>query len=108
MFSIITSAFFAKVLDKGEAALGFEVDRDRLLVGVELEKIIRVRPRPPGEVSPAGLAALWVLDLDDLGTEPGERFGAGGTRLELRQVEDTDTGQALQGCIVFSHKGQLH
>ncbi len=85
------------VLDERQAALGFEVDGDRFLVGVEFEEIERVRAvGRPGEGGPTGLAALRVLDLDDLGAEPGERLGAGGSRLELGQVEDPDPGKTLQ------------
>ena len=79
-------------LDQREPALGFEVDRDRFLVGVVDHEIIGVGAGlGPAAEPPAGLAALWVLDLDDLGAEPGERLGAGGPRLELREVENPDT-----------------
>ena len=95
-------------LTKRQAALGFEVDRDRFLVGVELEEIERVGAAGrPGEGGPAGLAAARVLDLDDLGAEPGERLGAGGPRLELRQIEHPDPGKTFEGRAVFSHKDQL-
>ena len=88
------------VLDQSQAALGFEIDRDRLLVGVEFEEIERVGAAgSAGKGRPAGLAAIRVLDLDDLGAEPGERLGAGGARLELGQVEHPNPGEAIEGAL---------
>ena len=43
----------------------------------------------------AGIAVLRVLDLDDVGAEPGERLGAGGAGLELGEVENAHAGQAI-------------
>src|SRR2546428_33844 len=50
-----------------------------------------------------GLAALRVLDLDDLGAELGQDLGAGRTGLELRQVEDAHPGKAVRRGGGFSH-----
>jgi len=63
-------------LDEGEAALGFEVDGDRFLVGVvDHEEIAVGRGFGAGAEHPPGFTALWVFHLDDLGAEPGERLG---------------------------------
>src|SRR6516165_11131265 len=48
-------------------------------------------------------AALRVFDLDDLGTEPGERLGAGWAGLELGQVQNTDAGKKGRKPAVCSH-----
>ena len=75
------------LLDEGKAALGFEVDGDRFLVGVVDHEVIGVCiGLGAGAEDPAGLAALGIFHLDNLGAEPGERFGAGRTGLELGQV----------------------
>ena len=63
-------------LDEGDAALGFEVDGDRFLVGVVDHEVIAVGLGPgAGAEHPRGFTALWVFDLDDLGAQPGERLG---------------------------------
>ena len=65
------------LFDEGEAARGFEVDRDRFLVGVVDHEVIGIGAglRAAAE-APAGLAALRVFDLDDFGAERGKRLGA--------------------------------
>src|SRR5262252_6104419 len=108
-FSAMTSAHFAHVLDEIEPALGFQVDGDGFLVGVEQQEIPGV---PVLALALAGLsaqqgaarfAALRVFHLDDLGTEPGERLGAGWAGLELGQVQNTDTVKAARYCAAGSH-----
>ena len=92
------------LLDERDAALGLEVDRDRFLVGVVDHEVVAVGTRRrSGADRAAGLAALGALDLDDLGPEHREDLGAGRARLELRQVEDSDAGQALRryGVVVI-------
>ena len=68
------------VLDQRQPPFGFEVDGDRLLVGVVRHEVIGVR-----DALAAGFAALRVLDLDDFGAHPGERLGAARPGLELRR-----------------------
>ena len=51
----------------------------------------------------ARFAALRVFHLDDLGTEPGERLGAGRAGLELGQVQNTDAGKTARKRAVGSH-----
>src|SRR5712671_3829715 len=86
------------LLDQGQAAFGFEVDSDRPLVGVVHHEIIGVR-----HASAAGLAALGVFHLDDVGAHPGERLGAGRPRLELGQVENLDAGEAIRRYSASIH-----
>ncbi len=96
------------VLDQRQAAFGFEVDSDRLLVGVELKEIIRIRAaRRPGKRGAAGLAALRVLDLDHLGAEPGQCLGRGRAGLELGQVEHLDPGEAFERRARSIHRVSL-
>ena len=96
------------VLDEGQPALGFEVDRDRFLVRVEFEEIIGVgAARRAGKRRPAGLAAFRVFHFDHFGAEPGERLRRGRPRLELRQVEHFDPGQAFQRCAGSVHRCTL-
>ena len=86
------------VLDELEPALGFQIDGDGFLVGVEQQEI-------PGVLALAGrpvrqeatrFAALRVFYLDDLGTEPGKRLGAGRASLELGQVQNTNASKTAR------------
>ena len=88
------------LLDQREAALGFQIDRDRFLVGVVDHEVIRVRAgrRPAAERAP-GLAGLRIFDFDNLRAEPGQRFGAGRAGFELGQVENAD---ALETVRLYS------
>src|SRR5215471_18611799 len=70
--------------DQCQAALVFEVDGQRVLVGVVHHEIEGV-----AKAGAAGFAARR-FHLGDVGTHPGERLGAGRAGLELRQVEDAD------------------
>src|SRR5262249_194254 len=69
---------------------------DRLLVGVELVKIPGVVVGLAGAQPTAGIASLRVLDLDDLGAEPRERFGARRPSLELRKVDNANAFETIQ------------
>src|SRR5439155_21220026 len=60
------------VLDDLEALWRLEVDRQRLLVDVELAKIPGIIVGLAGAQPAAGIAPPRVLDLDHLGTKPGE------------------------------------
>ncbi len=88
------------LLDQREAPLGFQIDRDRFLVGVVDHEVIRVRAgrRPAAERAP-GLAGLRIFDFDNLRAEPGQRFGAGRAGFELGQVENAD---ALETVRLYS------
>src|SRR6266851_1653468 len=63
--------------------------------------------RPPGLKPAAGVAGLRVLDLDHLGAEPGERLGAGWTRLELGKVHDSDAFETVQLHAHSIHRSSL-
>src|SRR5262249_49351640 len=57
----------------------------------------------PAQQGAARFPALRVFHLDDLGTEPGERLGAGWAGLELGQVQNTDAGKKGRKPAVCSH-----
>ena len=98
---------FRHVLDEIEPTLGFEVDGDGFLVGVEQQEIPGVlalaRAGLPAQQGAARFAALRVFHLDDLGAEPGECLGAGWAGLELGQVQNTDAGKKGRKPAVCSH-----
>ena len=100
---------FRHVLDEIEPTLGFEVDGDGFLIGVEQQEIPGVLVRAlagaglPAQQGAARFAALRVFDLDDLGTEPGECLRAGWAGLELGQVQNTDAGKKGRKPTVCSH-----
>jgi hypothetical protein len=68
---------------------------------VEVPRIVigLARPQPAPRVT-----GLRVLDLDDVGAEPCERFGARRAGLELREVDDPDAGEAVQVLGVVTHR----
>src|SRR6516225_293372 len=92
-----------QVFDDLQPARGLQIEGDRLLVGVELVKIPGVVIRLAREQPSARVAGLRVLDLDDLGAEPGERFGAGRPRLELRKVDNPNTFETIQLDAISIH-----
>ena len=47
-------------------------------------------------VAPNCLDGVRVLDLDDLGTEPGERLGARGSRLKLGEIHDPHARKTIK------------
>src|SRR5271166_1534701 len=96
-----------QVLDDLETARRFEVEGDRLLVGVELVEIPRVIIGLPGPQSAAGIPGLRVLDLDHLGAEPGERLGAGGAGLELRKIDHPNAFETIQLYANSIHRSSL-
>ena len=93
------------VLDELEPVLGLQVDGDGFLVGVEQQEIpgVLALAGGPAQREAARFAALRVFHLDDLGTEPGERLGAGRAGLELGQVQNTDAGKTAWKCTVGCH-----
>ena len=91
-------------LDDFEPARRFEVEGDRLLVGVELVEIPGVVVGLTGLQPPAGVAAARVFDLDHLGAEPRQGLGAGGSRLELGEVDDLDTFETIQFHARYRHR----
>src|SRR5262249_31765595 len=71
----------------GLALRMLQVERDRLLVGVQREEVAAVHARLLGAAVAAGIALAGLLPLDDLGAQPGQELGAGGARLELGEVQ---------------------
>jgi len=61
--------------------------------------VLAVSGRPP-----ALLPCAWRLDLDDIGTEPGQGLATRGPRLKVRQVEHPDPGQGRR----LGRRGLLH
>ena len=99
--------FLQQLLDELEPARGLEVDRQRLLVGVEHVEVPRIvvglaRPQPPPRIT-----GLRVLDLDHVGAEPGERLGARRPRLELRKVDDPHPFETIQFHASAVHLSSL-
>ncbi len=83
----------------GLAALVLEIERYRALVGVEQHEIVAVDALLVGRGAAALLAADRVLDLDDVGAEPGECFSDRRSGLELREIDDLDAGE--RGALGF-------
>src|SRR5262245_45253758 len=75
------------------AARALQIQRNRFLVRIEHHEVVAVRILPIRGRAASLLSADRILDLDDLGAEPGERLGDGGARLELREVNHLDAGQ---------------
>jgi len=61
-------------------------------------------PVGPAKAVRPGSPAVGFSTFDDLGAEPGERLGAGRARLELREIEHPDPGEALQRGAIFLHR----
>ena len=76
------------------AVPGLEVERQALLVGVQHQEEQPVLARYVGHGPAGGLAPARLLQLDDLGAEPGQHLRAGGARLVVGHVDDPD---AVQG-----------
>src|SRR4029434_11288858 len=92
-----------ELLHDGQPARRLEVDRQRFLVRVEHVEVPRVVGVLPREHPAGGIARLRVLDLDDLGAEPGERLRAGWPGLELGEVDDPDAGETLEVLAGVTH-----
>ena len=61
---------------------------------------MRVEPGGVGRRPPSLVAAGRVLDLDHVRAEPGERLGAGRSRLELREIEHPHARRAPSNRFV--------
>src|SRR5262249_6159216 len=64
------------------AALALEIQRNRFLVRIEHHEVVAVCILPIRRRAASMLSANRVLDLNDLGAEPGERLGDGGARID--------------------------
>src|SRR5205085_12215132 len=87
---------FEQLLDDLQPARRFQIQRQRFLVGVELVEVPGVVVGLAGLQAAAGIAAPGVLDLDHFGAEPGQAFGAGGARLELREIDNPHAFETIQ------------
>ena len=67
------------------------VERQRALVAVEHREIQGVRILDMTELIARDVACTGTLHLDHVRAEPGEQLRAGGTRLNVREVDDLDT-----------------
>ena len=99
---------FQHLLDDLEPLRGLQIDRDRLLVDVELAEIPGIVIGLAGPQAPSGIAAPRVLDFHHLGAEPRQHLGAGRPRLELREIDDFDALQKLEVLCLFAHGCSLH
>ena len=79
-----------------------EIDGDRLLVGVEDEEVEGIALGVRQDRA-TGVACVRVLDLDDLGTEPGQGLGAGWAGLELREIQHAHPAETVQGYLSCRH-----
>ena len=91
-------------LDDIEPLRRFQIDRQRLLVDVELVEIPRVVVGLAGAQPAAGIAAPRVLDLDHLGAKPGQHLGRGRARLELGEIHHLDALQKIEVLDVVAHR----
>src|SRR5205814_1794959 len=94
---------FQQLLDDFQSFWGFQIDRDRFFVGVELAKIPGIVIGLAGAQAAAGIAAAGVLDLDDFGAKPRQNLGAGRACLELREIDDLDALQKIKVLRVVAH-----
>ncbi len=79
------------------ALLALEVAGHAALVEVVVDEIGRIGVGPIGHAPTPRLAAIGLLDLDDVGAEPRQRLGAGRPRLELGEVEHLDSLERRRG-----------
>src|ERR1043166_8007120 len=92
-----------------KSARGFQIDRDRLFVGIEQHEIIGIAALArAAETGAAGLARLGIFDLDHLGAEEGERLGARRPRLELGEIEHPHAGEAIAQRRLRLHHRLVH
>src|SRR5207302_2042156 len=82
---------------------GFQIDRDRFFVDVELAEIPGIVIGLARTQAAAGIAAAGVLDLDDFGAKPRQNLGAGRACLELGEVDDLDAVEKLELLCHVSH-----
>jgi len=66
------------------------VQRQRTLVAVELGEVERVGVGDVAQLVARDIARTRAFDLDHVGAEPGQHLGAGGTGLDMGEVDDLD------------------
>ena len=97
-----SSAPGAKVLHQHVASLDeffqylfadriFGVEFDRPLVVIEHGEIERICAWHIDQLLACGIADARALNLDDIGTKPGQELRAGGAGLNMGEIKDPDT-----------------
>ena len=87
-----------QAFERALAGPGLEVERDRALVAVELEKgVAHARRSLRHDV--AEHVAVGRLQLDDVGPHVAQRLRRQRPHAERRQVEDANPVQRLRGCF---------
>src|SRR6185436_14641755 len=64
---------------------------DAALVEIVINEVVRIGVGTIGHPPSSGLALIGLLDLDDVGAEPGQHLGTGRARLKLGEVEHLDS-----------------
>ena len=94
-FSTSTS----QVLDQGFEDLPslrvLGVDGDRALVAIEHREVQAVHSRDVAQLATRDVALAGAFDLDDVGSQPGEKLRAGRPRLNVSEVENANAVQCL-------------
>jgi hypothetical protein len=75
------------------------VDGDRAFVAVQHREIEAVDPGDVPELAAGDIADSRPLDLDDVGTQPGEELGAGRARLDMGEVQDAYVVECLHRTV---------
>ena len=86
---------FDDFLEQPFPLLGFQVEGQALLVGVEQEEEQAVGARLFEVHGARHVAGLRLLELDHVGAEKCQHLGAGRSGLVVRHVDDADAGQGL-------------
>src|SRR6202035_1436507 len=84
------------------------VERDRTLVVVEHGEIQAVDIRNVLQLTAGDVADAGALDLDHVGTEPGQQLGAGRSRLDVGEIENANVRQRLGHLFSPSTKYGRH
>jgi hypothetical protein len=92
---------FADQLLQHHLALGLlGVQRQRALVAVEHGEVECVDVRDVAQLRARDVAGARALDLDHVGAEPGQHLCAGGTGLDMGEVDDLD---AVEWFVAAAH-----
>ena len=66
------------------------IEGDRALVVIEHREVQTVRTRHIAQLATCCVAFARALNLDDIRAHPREQLSTGGTRLNVREIEDAD------------------
>src|ERR1700730_16781030 len=87
-----------QLLDHGPALRRLQIDRDAALVRIQHREIEAVRTLHVLQLAAGDVAAAGHLDLDHVGTHPGQQLRPGRARLNMAQIENA---YAVKG---FGHR----